>query len=64
MYHGFQIAPKMILFYINKLVHENASSKLFAISYQFCAAIQQIGCGLSGVIQLAGFLEMTCGDRI
>ena len=55
---------KMISALIHESVHKNAHSKLYAINYQLCAAIQQMGCGSSDAIQLAGFLEMACGDRV
>ena len=62
--HTFQIMPKMVGSSIRKNLHKNMKSQQYAINYQLCAAIQQMGCGPSDAIMLAGFLDMSSGDKI
>ena len=62
--HTFQIVPQMVGSSIRKNLHKNMKSQQFAINYQLCAAIQQMGCGPSDAIMLSGFLDISSGDKI
>ena len=62
--HSFHVEPRMVSSSIREKIHKNNYAQKYAVNFQLCAAIQQMGCGPSDTIQLAGFLELSTGEKI
>ena len=49
---------------VKDALHPNSRTAKYSINHQLCAAIQQMGCGATGVKMLTGFLDLPSSGKI